>query len=782
MGLKYEGKKIKSIIVKGIINTDEDIVYDALLIKRKQEFDPKKLSDSIKEIYKTGKYNDVKADIVEKDNQLVITIIVAERPVIKEIVFKGNDEFGDSDLNEAVQEYIKEEDVLDEYKVSIAKDIIENKYYEEGYSDVTIRTFKIINKEDRTCQLIFRIKEGDEIRVAQIKIIGNKVFKDKKLIREMETHIDDWLHSGIFKKDEYEKDKDRIIKYYKNNGYIKARIIEDKLKYRIEGDKRDKEKRLYITIKITEGKQYKFGRYTMSGFTLFTEDELKDLLRLEGGKVFNQDKFENDIMRIQQKYSERGYIFARVIPEESIDEEIRVVSYHISITEGEIAHIENIILKGNTKTKDYVILRELLVQEGEIFNARKIRRSQEKIYNLGFFKTVELDIKPGSAQGLMNLIIEVEEQLTGMITLGAMYGTIDKLGGYFSVSENNLTGRGIRIQLKVEYQQKRENYEVGMSFPWIFGTPVTFSFSVFLRKKEELRTYSAVTNKDGNYYDVFYDRQDVGGTLGLSWRLTDNTTVSALYGIEVFKYYRFRSPLASDDPDDPRRIPNDLILAEAKDSGKSWIKSSITFKYDFDSRDNVFNPSRGLHFNQAWTIVGGPLGGYYKYMKYITDVSKYYPVFWKFVFVLHGNFAMIDRSFDRKPMKISSDDFLYLGGVESIRGYDYWSNEPDTGWQRGGFSRIYGNVEYRFPMGTEMLWAVLFLDGGDLWQKTFQFTLNYKEAWYSTGFGFRVQIPMIPIRLYFAKRFYYDQLEKEWHLLDKQILGWEIDFSVGGLF
>ena len=773
-GLKYEGKKIKAIIVKGIINTDEDVVYDALTFKEGIKFDPGELSQSIKNIYKTAKYSDVKVDIVEKNNQLVITIIVEERLIIKEIAFKGNDEFGDTDLNEAIQDYVKEENVLDEYKVNEAVAIILSKYNEEGFNDATIRTFKIVNQKEKTCKLIFKIKEGDEVRVARINITGNKVYEDKKIIRKMETHIDDWLHSGIFNQDEYEQDKEKIVRFYRNHGYIKAAILKDQLKYRIEGDKRAKEKRLYIVIKLAEGKQYKFGRYSLSGYTLFTEDELKDLLKLETGKIFNQDTFERDIMRIQQLYSERGYIFARIVPEEKIDEEINVVSYHVSITEGEIAHIENIILKGNTKTKDYVVLRELLVQEGELFNARKIRRSQEKIYNMGFFKIVNLDVRPGSALGLMNLIIEVEEQMTGLITLGIMYGTIDKLGGYEEISENNLFGRGIRIHEKIEWQEKRENYEIGMSLPWIFGTPTTFSFSLFFRKKKELPPVESVPVLVGTNWvknDVTYDRQEVGGTVGLSRRLTDTDTVSAFYGIEVFHYYWFRPK-----GDGFIREPGDAHLRKYW-KGRSKIKSSLTLRYDYDSRDNIFNPTRGLHFNQSWTIVGGLLMGDDEYMKYITDVSRYYPLFWKFVLVLHGNLGLIGHSFAGK-LDITSDDFLYLGGVESIRGYGYW----DPQWRGGGKSRLYSNVEYRFPIAEQILWAVMFVDGGHLWRELYLVNLNYKEYWFSAGWGFRVQIPMIPIRLYFSKRFDYDERKEEWMLRNKTIGNWEFDFSVGGLF
>lgn len=764
---KYEGIKIAKIIIKGIINSDESQAYDALSLEEGEPFIAKRASESIKSLYNLGYYNDVKLDIVKKKKGLILTFIVSERPVIKEIVFKGNDEFSESDLSEAIKDLIKEEDVYQETKVNQAINIILDKYEEEGYNEASVRAIPIINKEKRTCKLIFKIREGDEVRVKKIRILGCKAFSEKKIIGKMDTHIDDWLHSGIFKREEYEQDKENIIKFYKNNGYIFAKIVRDKLVYRIEGEKRDKEKRLYITIEIYEGEQYKFGRYTVSGYTIFSDDEIYSVLQHEQGEIFNQEQFEEDIQALQQLYGERGYIFVRIIPERKIDKKKKIVNYDIKIIEGEIAHVENIIIRGNTKTKDYVIRREILIKEGEIFNSRKIQRSQEKIYNLGFFKNVKVDVKPGSAEGLMNLIFEVEEQMTGLITLGVMWSSEYKLGGYEEVSENNFLGRGIRIHERVEYQEKRQNYEAGFRHPWIFGTPTSFSFSLFYRNTEDLKTPAVETNSDGTSKECLYNKQEWGITLGLGRRLSDIVSISAFYNIELYQYYYGRN------------TPQDVGLREKLGKG-DFVKSSLTLKYLYDSRDNIFNPTRGFYFSQSWGIVGGPLGGNDKYMKYITDVSKYYPLFWKFVMVLHFNYGLIDRSFDGEPIDdtINADDLLYIGGVESIRGYDYW--EPQ--WASGGFSRIYANLEYRFPIAEQILWMVFFCDAGNLWERSHQANFDYREYYYSTGWGFRIQIPMIPIRLYFSKRFHYNRNRKEWILENKGIGDWEFDFSVGGLF
>jgi len=755
---KYEGLKILDIKVQGAFNTDKNDILDVIPFSKGEIFRAFKLSEAIKNIYKTGNYDDVKAEIVKKDNGIIIIFKVKERYKISEIEFVGNDEISRSDLEESIKNIIAVGNVLDETKIQDAVSAILSKYEDEDMFDADVKVEERVEKDNKV-KVIFKIKEGDEVKVKSIKILGNKVFNVKKIVGLMDTHIDDWLHSGVFNKDTYEKDKDNIIKFYKKNGYINARIVWDKLQYRIEGKKRKKKKIVYITIKLYEGKQYKFGGYTITNNRLFSKKEIMSKLKLKKGAIFNETQFEQDIQAIQGMYGARGYIFARVMPEESIDKEKRLIKYKINIYEGEIAHIESIIIKGNTKTKDYVILRELLVKEGEIFNAKKIQRSQQKIYNLGFFKNVNIDVRPGSAEGLMALIIEVEEQSTGMITLGAVYGTVDGFGGYEEVSENNLMGRGIRINERIEVQFNKQEYRAGITYPWIFGTPMNFSFSIFYRHYSDLKTPELTTGT--NYH---YKKQEWGVNTGLTRRISDKVNISGFYGIELYKYY-------SHD----RGESADLSIREKVGHG-DYIKSYLTLKYDYDSRDNIFNPTTGFHFNQTWQLTGGFLGGDDRYMKFITDMSKYYPLIWKFVFVTHFNYGVITSPFGGKDLLINADDRLYLGSVETIRGWEY----TDRDWATGGLSRIYSNLEIRFPISERLLWMVFYGDAGNMWQSTTGANFDYTEYAYSTGFGFRVQIPMFPIRLYFSKTFEFR--DNKLYLYDKGIMGWKFNISVGGLF
>ncbi len=765
-GFKYTGSIVDEIEIKGVYHTSKGDVEDAIIQEEDEPLSEKKIAESIKNIYSLGKYDDVKVEVEKvKKNKVKVIFVVKEKYIITDVEFKGNDELSDKELQDTIKEVIdleskEEKPVLDEAKLVQAKELIKEKYEEEGMEDVDITVIKVKDEKERECKLIFKIVETDKIRVKRIRIFGCKAFSEDTIIGKMETHEDDWLHSGIFHKDEFEKDKERIIDFYRKNGFIYARITNIKIRVKLEGKKFEKEKSMYIDIYLTEGEQYKFGGYTIKGNYLFTEEEILDKLKLKRGEIFNQIQFEKDMQTIYQMYGTRGYIFAKIEPQRKVDKKNKWISYTINITENDIAHIEDIIVRGNVKTKTYVITREIILRKGEIFNFWKYQRSQERVYNLGFFQDVKFNMQPGSAKGLMDIIVNVKEQQTGMVTLGLTYGTVGGLGGYQELSENNLKGRGIRIHERTEFQQKKQNYELGMRYPWIFGTPTYLSFSLFYRLNKEIPTGGAEPNTS-----ITYNKQEWGGSLGISRRVTEYIILSFLYNLEVYQYFGATG------------VPENEELRELIGKGDN-IKSSFSFKFNYDSRDNIFNPTKGINIWYSIQLTGGFLGGRDRYIKHIWNISKFYPILDFFVFAAHFNFGVITPNIDGKSPVISAEDLFHLGGVETVRGWKY----TDPQWINGGRARFYSNIELRFPIVKNYLWSVLFLDGGDMWSSTKTIVMDYRKLYYSTGFGFKLQIPMLPIRLYFSKRFLYDEGTRKWVWLDKTLGDWQIDFGVGELF
>jgi outer membrane protein insertion porin family len=283
----------------------------------------------------------------------------------------------------------------------------------------------------------------------------------------METVEETAFEDGTFKKDIYEQDKGKILAYYKENGFLDAQILEDRVEYEWEDPTLQEKRAIFIVVKVTEGEKYYFDGYTVdiksTGEKPVVDPDLlmKSFQLNEKGELFNNTKFLMDKQNISFQYASKGYIFARVIPNRTVTErevvidnvkvKRKFVKIDFVIHEGGKAFVEGIIIKGNKKTKDKVIRREILIKEGELFDSRKIQISREKVFNLGFFKQVNFDMRQGSTQDRMNIIVDVEEQPSGTISLGGGYGTTSGFSIFADLAENNLMGNGQRVGIKFEY-------------------------------------------------------------------------------------------------------------------------------------------------------------------------------------------------------------------------------------------------------------------------------------------------------------------------------------------
>jgi len=757
----YEGLRISEIVFDGQKNTKKELLLSAIDIKKKDIYNKKKITKAIQDLYKLGLFENIFVDITKtKENALILTFHVSEYPIVQTIKYEGMKKVNSSDIEEDVKKIIEDNSVYSLKNINAVKNLIRNKYNEEGYLDVLI-SVEEKKEKNNYITLIFKVNEGPKTIVNNITIIGNTIYSDKKILGKMDTKKKTWLHGGVFDDLKYAADKQKIITLYQDNGYIKAHIVSDTITTNIiqkkHGKKLTETKELDIKIKLFEGAQYKFGGYTISGYTIFTKDMIWKNIKQKKEEIFNTTLFQKEIGSIQQLYAGRGYIFAQVIPEEALNEKTKTITYNVTIFEGEIAHIENILIKGNTKTKDYVIRRELTISEGDIFDADKIRRSQEKIHNLGFFKNVNLDVKPGSAEGLMNLIIIVEEQQTGMITLGATYSGDAGFGGYEEVSENNLLGKGYRIHEKIQYQQKLQNYELGASTPWVMNRPISLNISLYYRH-ENVTTASNGTVSSNNWSTNYsYIQNKYGISLGAGRRFNDYLGVGGGYN---FQFYQ----------------NSDIGSAVSNIEAGSFLKNVFSFYFNYDSRDNIFNPTKGKYLKQTFAMSYG-LAGNDTYNKYTTDLGFYFPTFWKFTLVLHGYFGYVGQSFFSKDFNITYSDQFRLGTADTIRGYS-----QSAPWTYYGNSLLYFNIEHRFPIGTDMLWGTMYVDGGYQWTNAEDIHLNFQDYAYSVGFGLRVQIPMLPIRLYWSYKFGYDDNTQQWKFLDSSLIDGHFDFSIGGLF
>lgn len=791
---KYEGKIIRKIDFIGITNVDPD---DLLIELEQTETDigfPLKASEmrkAIKLIFSKGQFENVIAEVDEYRDGVQIRFICKERPSVSEIEFKGVEELTEVDLEGVI--LVKEGEVLRKNFVEDSVKLIKKKYKESGLFNANVDYKLIKNEKENTVRLVFIIDEGEDIKVGKVSILGPKIIKPDKLLGVMETKEKWWFAEGTFDRDIYEQDKAKIIAYYKERGYLDAQIIEDSVEYEWQDPEKKEERSIFITIKISEGEKYYFDKYTIEGNIVFDTESLESKFQQkEAGKEFNDTFFQMDRQSISFTYASKGYIFARVIPQKTIEEreieedgEIikrKFVKIDFRIEEGSQAYIENIIIKGNSKTKDKVIRREILAKEGELFNSAKVQISREKIFNLGYFKEVNFDIRPGSKEGLMNLIVDVEEQSSGTLSLGGGYGTNSGFSIFADIAENNLFGNGQRIGLRFQYGPESTSVTLSFNEPWLLDYPIGFNASVFYELYT--RNTNSMFSNTNEYAE--YQKQSFGYSLGLSYRFW------YYYGIGAIWRHAFKSILNPSG-----NSPDDLFIEEALGIQESRTTTLYIYR---DTKDNYLNPTKGWRAEMSVGFTGGYIiRGDDHYITYSPELFYYYTPFHLPFLKTHpcvielranGKFLMPplsrNRVQDMQPREenpwLETEDMLYLGGPETLRGWEpsYYENSFPESWRRRLYHRITYGAELRIPVHPQMFWLALFFDAGSLWTDSFWeqtrdesdreifaqdkadhklynisdfFDADKMDYFkYSWGFGFKVQIPMMPLRFWFARK------------------------------
>ena len=794
---KYENKIIRKITFNGLKNVNSEDLKEKMITTIGYPLKAAEVQKDIKTIFKRGHFSNLTVEIQEFQDGVWLRFNCVERPFVKEVRFKGNDELLESDLSMVI--LFKEGDAYRKDFIEKSVKLLKEKYDSEGLFNAVI-AYEVteLDKNGDNVKVTFIIDEGEEIKVRNIALLGAVQVYSEELISLMSTSEEGLFSDGAFKEDAYREDKEKIVMYYHQKGYLDAQIVEDKVENQwVDPDKKE-ERGIFITIKVHEGEKYYFEEYTMEikgekEETVFQPEDFSGNFQLrEKGEVFNNMKFMQDRQMISFKYASKGYIFARVIPNKTIIErDVKVddakqkrkfVKIDFTVNEGTQAYIDNIIIKGNYKTKDKVIRREVLVKEGDLFDSGKVQLTREKVYNLGFFKEVNIDVRPGSREGYMNLIIDVEEQPTGTISLGGGYGTTSGFSIFADVGEKNLLGNGQQINVKFEYGPMRTSITLSFYERWLFGWPVGFNASIF---------YTLYTYETGSIYnetyDAEYEKQTFGYSLGLSYRFKYHYSVGTNWS-HTFKTYM--NPTGNS--------PDSIWI-----SASLGIQEKRTLSYYIyrDSKDNYLNPTTGGRVGLTLGVTGGEmLGGDDHFLKWTPEITWYFshpkvhiPFLkdHKFVIELRASaifhtrpLGKVSQSYDRNKW-LEMEDRLYLGGPETLRGWDYYDNDFPTSWRYiGMFHQILFGAELRIPIHPQMLWLAVFFDAGSLWSDSYwekqlleeeydevrddrvsgdlrrlhsigrmSFVQFFEYFKYSYGFGFRIQIPMLPLRFWFGRKF-----------------------------
>lgn len=713
-------KNVTAIEVKGNKAISSNTIISKMKTRMGNVYQENVISDDLKRLYLLGFFSDIKIDTEDYKDGVKIIITVVERPIIEKIAFMGLKHVTMKDEKLKEQLKSKETQYLD--YPSLAEDVetLKKLYEKLGFSQAEVTYNADVDPKTNKAKVQFSASEGRKVKIREVAIEGNKAFPDKRILKLMKSRRAWLFNAGALKDEVLKEDIERIKSFYQKEGYADVEV-----EYVIEGD--TKKPLLYITITINEGKKYLVGDVTIEGNKDISEklilSNLKDALP---GKVFSQDALKKDVVNIQSLYFDQGYISCQVQESTTLNTATGRVDIKYDVAENGIAYVDKIKIRGNIKTRDAVIRRELRIKPGDKFDGEKLRRTKERLQNTGFFEEVSYDTENTPVPNKKDLVVEVKEAKTGSFSFGGGYSTVDSFVGFIEVEQKNFdwrnfpyfTGAGQNLKFRASFGSLASGFDLSFTEPWLFDYPVSFGFDAYKRDHKR--------ETDVGYG---YDQVVTGGDLRLGRELSEYVRIDGTYRYDTIEI----SNISDDATDDLR-----------KEVGTNSI-SSVELALTFDSRDNVFDTRKGDILAGSLQVAGGPFGADKDFWKSYGRASHFVPLFLGSVLEFRGRIGVV------KPYGDSDDvplyERYYAGGAYTIRGYDerrVGPVDPVTKDPLGGEAMLIGNIEYTYPL-MSFLKLAAFYDVGNVWAKAEDLgTGNLKSG---IGLGVRIKTPIGPVML-----------------------------------
>lgn len=721
------------VAVEGLRNISKRTVTKAGSAKKGVLYERYSVSEDINDISALGNFDKVEVDIsrikgTKKDKQFFqpypchrLTYIVTEKPIFDRLTYQGRKHLGKGAITQAMTLKIK--DPFNQAKLDADLARIQAKYAEKGYVNAQIKYELTRVEKENTVEVKLIIDEGPRTRVEAVNITGLHEIPLKKLLAKASNKP-----GKVYKPQNLQRDYVKMMLYGRNQGYAQFIMTEPKLDYNAD------KSLVSVSYDVTEGPKVDFGTTAFEGSTVFSDAELKEKVYYRTGKLYNQKDFEDTVSAIQEAYADKGYLQARVQPRYDVQNGLLNISFDIS--EGGIFYIDNVDVSGYGKTKKYVFTRELSIHPGDLYDAAKIRRSQTKIMNLGFINDVQVDLQPTADPQKVDLGFNVVEGRPGMFQAGLAMSSMDGLYGEVSVNHLNFLNRAQRLSLRTMFGKEILDYTVSWYTPWIYEKPTSLGVDAFNTR----RYRSFVTENQA------YTEKRIGGRVKVGPRFNDDIyQLSFGYSFENVDIYDI-------DPNymyAPGKKPGEYI-----EKGKTNIS---TFSADaaIDTRDNMWDPTRGWRNSLGVALAGGPIGGdldlwYFNarsiFNHTVLNVGGNYPI----VFVLSNKFGSV-QPYGRTKYVPPYEKF-FLGGADTVRGYE---RAGEIGPAYGGDMYYVMNAELRFPIAREgrrnMAQFAFFFDMGNSWDHfdDIDFSLGPNENQFKAGVGvgLRFTTPALPIRI-----------------------------------
>ncbi len=700
-----EAAVVSRISVEGVQRVDVETVKTYLTITPGKSFGADDVDQSLKALFKTGLFSDV--NISQRGGTLVVSVV--ENPVINRVSFEGNKKQKDELLLSQVDS--KPRSVLTRAKVQADVQKILEIYRRTGRFRASVEP-KIISLPQNRVDLVFEINEGDKTGVSRITFIGNHAFSDGRLrdvIKTRESGLLSWLRTtDNYDPDRLNSDQKLLREFYYRHGYADFRIIS------AVADLDRERNTFFVTFTVDEGDQYTYGDVKVqSSLASIDPEELRSRVKTDPGSTYDSREVQKSMEDLVLDVSEKGYAFAQVRPRGDRDYENHTISLTYYVDEGPQVYIERINIRGNTRTRDYVIRREFDVAEGDAFNRVLIDKAERRLKDLNYFKSVRITTEPGSEPDRVIINVDVEEQATGAVSFGAGYSTSDGVIGDISVTERNFLGRGQYVKLAVGGGENTETYDFQFTEPYFLGRRLSAGIAIYRH------VY------DNNDYRQ-YNEEVTGAKINFGLPLTDEVTFNTFYhgyqrnfdvdrGLKDGCYWQDKSTPrpATCGPGTNR----DEVSYAVKDAIGETFTSMIGYSLVYDTLDNKKMPKEGIYgeFKQEFAGVGGDVS----FLR-TTVEGRYYQELladWGVIGMLKAKGGYVVGVGERLRLP----DHFFVGG-ETIRGFETQGIGPRdriTGDALGGRAFIAGTAEADFPLPalpSELgLYGAVFADAGTVW-------------------------------------------------------------------
>src|SRR2546421_5136791 len=675
------------------------------------------VQEDIKALYKTGYILNVRIFAQPQGDGVKVIVAVQTRSIVREIEITGAERVKPKRLRKEIK--VKLNHAVDEQALEESREKIVEVYQGHGFTDVSVQ-FRVdpIDEKRGTARVVFTVNEGVRGAVKQVQFEGNAHFSEKVLRKQMKTRGRTLIYfvdkTGRLDEVQLEQDLDKIREYYQNHGFIDVEIKEVRKERTPKGP-------MIITIVIAEGPQYHVRKLTVSGYQATTEAKVLALLKMKEGSVYSPKQLRDDAKAVADAYGSGGYVDLVITPE-GTPAGTGLIDVHYTIEESVRSFVNRVNIEGNTRTKDKVIRREVLVAPGDVFNTVRVDTTKKRLENLGYFAKVETYPEDTDIPGRKDLTILVQEKRTGSLSFGGGFSTVDKLVGFVELTQGNFdlfnwpsfTGGGEKFRLRLQYGTERKDFLLTITEPYFLDRRLALSGSAFYN--------------EANYLSSQYDQRNYGFTFELRKPLTPY-----MYG--TLGYTLQDTDIFNVDPSS-----SEFIQSQAGSTVESKLFGSIVY----DSRDNPLLSRRGHRITFSPAMTGGFLGGDTQIYGLDLEGSQYFHLPWDTILLINGEVATVSQWGNNNEVPIY--ERLFLGGSNNLRGFPFREIGPkdENGEPTGGQSMARATIEWTFPI-IEKARGAVFYDTGFVNSDAWSFGFNHMAS--DIGIGLRLDLPIGPLRL-----------------------------------